>query len=215
MTRSTANYPYFFENMSKKLVWAYGGGNSSTGLQKKCLELAGSKKKRHFWPERDRGIVKTARPHGLFSNRSSGVYFDQGGNGHARVRSASVSLNPIVRPASGPRPLPFLPQYVFGKIGTRSFQRRAMPGPPYVHPRAWGCRSFRGTCGGPAPPPPPQGTRGRGVWPPPPDVGRLEMAAFDLSQARRWGTARNRTCTVPSLNSARLRRAEDPLQIWV
>eukprot|EP00661_Eupelagonemidae_sp_cell13_P012998 gene12998-biopygen12523 len=26
-----------------------------------------------------------------------------------RVRSASVSLNPIVRPASGPRPLPFLP----------------------------------------------------------------------------------------------------------
>eukprot|EP00661_Eupelagonemidae_sp_cell13_P014943 gene14943-biopygen15705 len=33
-----------------------------------------------------------------------------GRNGHARVRSASVSSNFIVRPAPGPRPLPFLPQ---------------------------------------------------------------------------------------------------------
>eukprot|EP00661_Eupelagonemidae_sp_cell13_P009613 gene9613-biopygen9272 len=32
-----------------------------------------------------------------------------GRNGCTRVRSASVSLNPIMRPASGPRPLPFLP----------------------------------------------------------------------------------------------------------
>eukprot|EP00661_Eupelagonemidae_sp_cell13_P010467 gene10467-biopygen9342 len=31
-------------------------------------------------------------------------------NGHSRVRSASVSLNSIVWPASGPRPLPFLPE---------------------------------------------------------------------------------------------------------
>eukprot|EP00661_Eupelagonemidae_sp_cell13_P013872 gene13872-biopygen12592 len=33
-----------------------------------------------------------------------------GRNGHVRVRSASVSSNPIVRPASGPRPLPFFPR---------------------------------------------------------------------------------------------------------
>eukprot|EP00661_Eupelagonemidae_sp_cell13_P010441 gene10441-biopygen10825 len=33
----------------------------------------------------------------------------RGRNGCARVRSASVSLNSIVRPASGPRPLPFPP----------------------------------------------------------------------------------------------------------
>eukprot|EP00661_Eupelagonemidae_sp_cell13_P015101 gene15101-biopygen17150 len=32
-----------------------------------------------------------------------------GRNGHARVRSASASLNPIVRSASGPRPLQFPP----------------------------------------------------------------------------------------------------------
>eukprot|EP00661_Eupelagonemidae_sp_cell13_P018187 gene18187-biopygen2393 len=32
-----------------------------------------------------------------------------GRNGHARVRSMSVSSNSIVRPASGPRPLPFSP----------------------------------------------------------------------------------------------------------
>eukprot|EP00661_Eupelagonemidae_sp_cell13_P012775 gene12775-biopygen3462 len=33
------------------------------------------------------------------------VLFPPGRNGHARVRSAPVPLNPIVRPASGPRPV--------------------------------------------------------------------------------------------------------------
>eukprot|EP00661_Eupelagonemidae_sp_cell13_P016145 gene16145-biopygen23244 len=40
---------------------------------------------------------------------------DTGRNGHSRVRNASVSLNSIVRPAPGPRLLPFLP----GARGTR------------------------------------------------------------------------------------------------
>eukprot|EP00661_Eupelagonemidae_sp_cell13_P010596 gene10596-biopygen21326 len=56
-----------------------------------------------------------------------------GGNGHARVRSASVSSIPIVRPASGPRPVRvrcrFPHQRVYGRTDAARVRPASRPRP--------------------------------------------------------------------------------------